>query len=269
MELDRENTHVRNKVVQETIEVNSCYKDHYDWCQAITSQLDVQVFPKIMRGNSAFHEITVFIFPEGSDFSYNTRKRIHDIISSRPETFYLTLHEPIGREAILANFIVKHSLTNTITGFLTNRFDPTTPSLFKNYLVKAKNGVEQWLFSGLPNTIDLLFDFVIESGLGNARTISNQKSDKLAIDMYKRFFKALGTSEKTAKLLGVSKFYGLLDNPFNEDIQYLVSKRTGYDQEKLAYELNQGVLTCSWVHGAVEEMRKQKSMKETASTIAS
>ena len=90
--------------------------------------------------------------------------------------------------------------------------------------------------------------------------IKPRKSQKLpprciVHERYERFFRLLGANNNQAKALSVAQIYGLLDYPYDKNIKRAVSEYLKIDQESLMELLDIGVMNCSWIHGAIQQMR--------------
>src|SRR5437660_11555668 len=177
--------------MKKSILVKSDSDHHDDWCQALTRELDVEVFPKILRENKKFHEITAFFFPKKNNFSSYINERIKKIMQESKEISLLYFYEPPTKNVLLANFIVEHSARRTVTGFLNDTNNSGDHTFIENFMLNAESGTERWLFTSYVNVIDRLRSKIIQSQLGDIRDVSMRTSIELKIRTYERFFRYL------------------------------------------------------------------------------
>ena len=235
---------------------------HHNWCQVLTRQLNIRVFPRIIRDTPHFHEVTVSIFPfTRTSLEDSTRKQIKKIIETSPETDHILFHEPRDRNVLMCHFIVRHDNHQTMLDFLNNQCDERDYVFLNIDFLESKNGLERWLFSGDTITLNNIANKAEEHNLGQILYLNNNQVTRRKTTMHYNYFHALGATKSESRVLSHAKIHKLLDDPTNKSLQRIVSDVCGIHVDKLMSILEDGVLSCSWIHGEIFAMKQKCRQK--------
>jgi hypothetical protein len=249
---------------QKCLLVNS---EHYDWCYNLTSKKNVTLYPRVLRREPSFHEVSVFITPNSAhELKAEDIEDIKMILGNRSDIMSssIFLKSSNGLKIVLARLVIKHENSNTMTGFLandfwgSNRLTRKPHSIFdvvQKYILDTSRGFEKWLFIGSAANLDRINSDLLEGGfVKKSYFIPMDKAIEQRAITYQRFFNSLGANKEEAKILSLSKLFGLLNNPTDNALQKRVGAMIGIDEEKVLPILDRGVLKCSPVISLVNKL---------------
>jgi hypothetical protein len=243
---------------QKAVVVNSTSSHHYDWCQALTNQLDLHIFPRIIQENSEFHEITALISPRNRyDLTNNMVDLIKDIITDSPETSYSIFHEPDRNNLLFAHFLVKHEKTKTFTGFINSSVLGETYESINCSITNARSGTEHWVITGTTQSIDDTITHIQDEQLGRIFPTTVSGASLLKQQYLKEYYSILGATDKESNILSLSHLSGLMDNPYDEKLNQMVRNKLELPKNIFENILQSGIFSCSWIHGEFIKMKRE------------
>ena len=232
---------------------------HFDWCQELTQDFPIQIFPKIVAENGEFHEVIAYVYPQyDNTLSESKKYKIIDVLKNNKDVSSFSFGS-FFKNGFVSHFLVKHNNPErrTITKMVNNY---SVENVIK-IPIESKNGQEKWIFlSNNKQHLNSLKSSLIEDGLGSVEKLTHSTCRNYRIEMYRKFLESTGISSEESKVLSIAKVFGLLLDYENPNILQSVIKTSRINSDRFMDVLDKAVVSSSRINDAMKQLRLNNSL---------
>lgn len=227
---------------------------HSDWCQELTQDFPVQVFPKIVSENMEFHEVIAYVHPQyGYTLNKSQKYKMIDSIKQNKAISSFSFGS-FFKNGFVSHFLVKHNNRKhrTITKMVNHYNIDSTVKI----PIESQNGQEKWIFlSNDLQRLNSLMDSLKSDGLGSVKSLTHSKCRSYRIGMYSKFLESTGISASESSVLSIAKVFGFLLDYENVNIMQSVLNTSKMDLDTFMNTLDKAVVSSSRINDAMKQLR--------------